>query len=276
MKKYAALLLLLCFTIATAQKKEKIKGSKIVTVENRTIADFERLEIEDNLEINLERGEKADLKIEADENLQDGIKVEERDGTLRIYTTKNATSYKKLLVRLSYTGALRQITAKGEAKVTAIQELLLPSIKLDATDNVALFMNINASNFEYKANDKVKAELNIKSENCRLELSKNATVKALINATDLQIDQYQKSEAKIEGDATTATIRLDNNATLTANKLTLKNVTLVAEGYTTSAVNASSTITISASTKAEVQLIGNPKIELKQFSDEAKLIKKLK
>lgn len=276
MKKYAALLLLLCFTIATAQKKEKIKGSKIVTVENRTIADFERLELEDNLEINLERGEKADLKIEADENLQDGIKVEERDGNLRIYTTKNATSYKKLLVRITYTGALKQITAKGEAKVTAIQELLLPSIKLDATDNVALFMNINTSNFEYKANDKVKAELNIKSENCRLELSKNATVKALINATDLQIDQYQKSEAKIEGDATTATIRLDNNATLTANKLTMKNVTLVAEGYTTSAVNASSAITISASTKAEVQLIGNPKIELKQFSDEAKLIKKLK
>lgn len=276
MKKYAALLLLLCFTIATAQKKEKIKGSKIVTVENRSIADFERLEIEDNLEINLERGEKADLKIEADENLQDGVKVEERDGTLRIYTTKNATSYKKLLVRITYTAALRQILAKGEAKVTAIQELLLPSIKLYATDNVALFMNINTSNFEYKANDKVKAELNIKSENCRLELSKNATVKALINATDLQIDQYQKSEAKIEGDATTATIRLDNNATLTANKLTLKNVTLVAEGYTTSAVNATSTITISASTKAEVQLIGNPKIELKQFSDEAKLIKKLK
>ncbi|MGZ9675231.1 GIN domain-containing protein [Flavobacterium sp. GNP001] len=276
MKKYAALLLLLCFTIATAQKKEKIKGNKIVTVENRSIADFERLEIEDNLEINLERGEKADLKIEADENLQDGIKVEERDGTLRIYSTKNATSYKKLLVRITYTAALRQIMAKGETKVTAIQELLLPSMNLEATDNAALFMNINATNFEYKANDKVKAELNIKTEKCRLELSKNATVKALINATDLQIDQYQKSEAKIEGDATTATIRLDNNATLTANKLTMKNVTLVAEGYTTSAVNASSTITISASTKAEVQLIGNPKIELNQFSDEARLIKKLK
>lgn len=276
MKKYAALLLLLSFTIATAQKKEKIKGSKIVTVESRSIADFERLEIEDNLEINLERGEKAALKIEADENLQDGIKVEERDGTLRIYSTKNATSYKKLLVRLTYTAALRQIMAKGETKVTAIQELLLPSMNLEATDNAALFMNINTTNFEYKANDKVKAELNIKAEKCRLELSKNATVKALINATDLQIDQYQKSEAKIEGDATTATIRLDNNATLTANKLTLKNVTLVAEGYTTSSVNASSTITISASTKAEVQLIGNPKIELKQFSDEAKLIKKLK
>lgn len=276
MKKYAALFLLLCFTIATAQKKEKIKGSKIVTVESRSIADFERLEIEDNLEINLERGEKAALKIEADENLQDGIKVEERDGTLRIYSTKNATSYKKLLVRLTYTAALRQIMAKGETKVTAIQELLLPSMNLESTDNAALFMNINTTNFEYKANDKVKAELNIKAEKCRLELSKNATVKALINATDLQIDQYQKSEAKIEGDATTATIRLDNNATLTANKLTLKNVTLVAEGYTTSSVNASSTITISASTKAEVQLIGNPKIELKQFSDEAKLIKKLK
>ena len=276
MKKYAILLLLLCFTIATAQRKEKIKGSKIVTVENRSIADFEHLEIEDNLEINLERGEKAALKIEADENLHDGIKVEERDGTLRIYSTKNATSYKKLLVRLTYTAALRQIMAKGETKVTAIQELLLPSMNLEATDNATLFLNINAANFDYKASDKVKAELNIKSEKCRLELSKNATVKALINATDLQIDQYQKSEAKIEGDATTASIRLDNNATLTANKLTMKNVTLVAEGYTTSTVNASSTITISASTKAEVQLIGNPKIELKQFSDEAKLIKKLK
>lgn len=277
MKKYTVILvLLLASTLTLAQKKDKIKGSRTVTVEQREVGNFEALEVEDNLEVHLERGEKTELKIEADDNLQDIISFDLRDSILRIYTTKEAVSYKKLIVRLTYTQDLNLITSKNEATVNAIQEIQLDSLTIKAHDFSQLYLNVNAKKFLLQADDKSKTELNLKSENTIVELSKNAALKALITTIDLKTDLYQKSEATIEGDATNALIRLDNNATLTANKLTVENADITTESYSTCSLNATTTVIIDAADQSEVQLLGKPKIEIRQFADEAKLIKKLK
>lgn len=277
MKKHTAiLLLLLSTTLVFAQKKEKIKGSKTVTVEKREVGNFESITVEDNLEVYLERGEKTELKIEADENLHDIISLDLRDNMLRIYTSKQATNYKKLIVRVTYTKVLNLITSKNETTVNAIQEILLNDFTLKAHDASKLFLNVNAKNFVLQSDDKSKTELNLKSENTTIELSKNASLKALITAADLKVDMYQKSDATIEGDATNAIIRLDNNSSLTGNKLTVKNVDVTTESYSNCSVNAVTTVIIDAANKSEIQLVGTPKIEIRKFADEAKLIKKLK
>lgn len=277
MKKYAAILLLLLSTTLTlAQKKEKIKGSKTVTVEQREVGNFESLTVEDNLEVYLERGEKTELKIEADDNLHDIISLDLRDNMLRIYTTKQATNYKKLIVRVTYTNDLNLVTSKNETTVNAIQEILLNDFTLKAHDASKLFLNVNAKKFVLQSDDKSKTELNLKSENTTIELSKNASLKALVNTTDLKVDMYQKSDATIEGEATNAIIRLDNNSSLTGNKLTVKNVDVTTESYSNCSVNAATTVIIDAANKSEIQLVGAPKIEIRKFIDEAKLIKKLK
>ncbi|MFV8353819.1 GIN domain-containing protein [Flavobacterium sp. XS2P14] len=277
MRKYTLLFLLFVLTtVAFGQKKDKIKGSKIVTTEQRKIDDFESLTVEDNLEVYLERGERAELKIEADENLHDIIALDESDNSLRIYTSKQATNFKKLIVRITYTSDLKSITSKNETTVTAIQEVLLDDFALKANDASKLFMNVNASKFVLQSNDKSKTELNIKSDNTTIELINNSSLKALITATNLKIDMYQKSDATLEGEATSAVIRLDNNASLTANKLTLKNADVTTESYSNCSVNVSTTVVIDAANKSEIQLVGTPKIEIRKFADEAKLIKKLK
>lgn len=277
MKKHTAILLfLLSTTLLFAQKKEKIKGSKTVTVEQRKVGDFESLTVEDNLEVHLERGERTELKIEADENLHDIISLDLSDNLLRIYTTKQATNYKKLIVRVTYTNDLNMVTSKNETTVNAIQEILVNDLTLKAHDASKLFLNVNAKNFVLQSDDKSKTELNLKSENTTIELSKNASLKALVTTTDLKVDMYQKSDATIEGDAANAIIRLDNNSSLTGNKLTVKNVDVTTESYSNCSVNAVTTVIIDAANKSEIQLVGAPKIEIRKFADEAKLIKKLK
>ncbi|WKL44917.1 DUF2807 domain-containing protein [Flavobacterium sp. ZE23DGlu08] len=277
MKKHTAiLLLLLSTTLLFAQKKEKIKGSKTVTVEQRKVGAFESLTVEDNLEVYLERGERTELKIEADENLHDIISLDLSDNLLRIYTTKQATNYKKLIVRVTYTNDLNMVTSKNETTVNAIQEILVNDLTLKAHDASKLFLNVNAKNFVLQSDDKSKTELNLKSENTTIELSKNASLKALVTTTDLKVDMYQKSDATIEGDAANAIIRLDNNSSLTGNKLTVKNVDVTTESYSNCSVNAVTTVIIDAANKSEIQLVGAPKIEIRKFADEAKLIKKLK
>lgn len=276
-KKYAIILLLLLpTTLILAQKKEKIKGSKTVTVEQREVGNFDALLIEDNLEVFLERGERTELKIEADDNLHDIISLDLSDNILRVYTTKQATNYKKIIVRVTYTKDLNLITSKDESTVNAIQELLLNTVTLKVHDASKLFLNVNTKDFLLQADDKSKTELNLKSEKSTIELSKNASLKALINTTDLKVDIYQKSDATLEGTATNTVIRLDNNASFTGNKFTTKNADITTESYSSCSLFTETAVVIDAANKSEIQLVGSPKIEIRKFSDEAKLIKKLK
>jgi hypothetical protein len=272
----AIFLLVLSTTLTLAQKKDKIKGSRTVTIENKDVGNFQALEVEDNIEVNLERGEKNNIKIEADENLHDIISFDLKDNTLRIYTTKEAVNYKKLIIRVTYNSDLNLVTSKNEATINAIEEIQLDEITFKTLDYSKLFLNVNTKKFTLQADDKSKTELNLKSENTIIQLSKNAALKSLIATLDLKVDLYQKSNATLEGNATKAIIRLDNNSTLTGNKLIVKDAEIITESYTNCSLFVETNVIIDAADKSEIHLFGSPKIEMRQFSDEAKLFKKLK
>ncbi|KFF05092.1 GIN domain-containing protein [Flavobacterium reichenbachii] len=277
MKKSTGLILLLLVTTLTfAQKREKIKGSKIVTTSIKEVGSFDAIEADDNLEVYLERGEKNEIKIEADDNLHDIIGMDLREKTLRLYTSKESTIFKKLVVRVTYTNTLNKVTAKNEAIVYAIQELQLDNITFNSFDYSKLFLNVNSKKFSLVADDKSKTELNLKSEDGNLQLSKSSSVKALVSSIKFKCDLYQKAVATIEGIAEKATIRLDNNSVFNGPKFTLKDSNITAESGSTASILAELTISIAAGDKSELTLFGNPKIELTRFSEEAKLIKKIK
>ena len=267
---------MLVSTLALAQKKEKIKGSKTVMIEKKEIGDFEAIEVSDNLSIYLEKGEKNELKIEADENLHDIIKIDLTDKTLRINTSKTASNFKKLIVRITYSNALKSITSKNESVINAIAEIQLNDIAVKSFDDSKLFLNVNTKNFTLQSDHNSKVELNVKSEKATIELSKNANLKALITATDLKLDMYQKSTANLEGDATNANIRLDNNSKLIGNNFVITNAQLLAESNSNSSLTATITINIDATGNADIKLYGDPKIEIKRFAENAILSKKQK
>jgi len=277
MKKNTALLLLLLVTTLTfGQRREKIKGSKIVTTSVKEVGEFDGIEADDNLEVYLERGEKNEIKIEADDNLHDIIGMDLREKVLRLYTSKESTIFKKLIVRVTYTSSLKTVIAKNDAIVYAIQELQLDDITFNTFDYAKLFLNVNSKKFTLFADDKSKTELNLKSEDANLQLSKNSSIKTLVSAIKFKCDLYQKSVANIEGIAEKATIRLDNNSIFTGIKFTLKDANITVENYATGSVLVETTASIALGDKAELSLLGSPAITLTRFSEEAKLLKKIK
>ena len=277
MKKHLTILfLVLCSIMTFAQGKARIKGSKTVITSLKDISYFKTIEIGGNLEIYLEKGEKPSLKIEADENLHPIITNIIKDSILYLNTTKEAYRYKKQTIHVTYTNDLALVLAKDQSTVNAIQELQMNSIQLKSYNDSKLYLNVNSKNFLLESNDKSKVELNLKSEKGKIILSQNATLKSLVKTDDFTCDMYQKSQAEIEGNATNAKIRLDNNARFTGKKFSIKNIDLIAESYSDCSLNAETTISISANGKSEIQLLGSPKIEIINFSDEAKLLKKIK
>ena len=275
MKKiYLLIFTVLLATHSFAQKKEKIKGTKIVTIVKHELEPY--TEIEDNLEVFLIKSDKNSVEIETDENIHEVINHKIYGSTLRLNTNKDITGFKKLEVRILYTDSLKMITVRHESKLNSIKEMQLANITIKTYDFSKSFLNVNTPNFILQSNDKSKVELNLKSEEAFIELSKNSEIKALISSNKLKCDMYQKSDATFEGDVNEMKLRLDNNAGYLGQKLTTKVLNLTAEGYTKCSVNTNGNLSITASGKSEVSIYGEPKIELKKFTENATLYKKSK
>jgi hypothetical protein len=274
-KKISFLLTLLLFTsLVVAQKKEKIKGSKIVTVSVKEIPVFENIEINDNFEVFLVKSEKPSFEIEADDNLHDIISYEVIASTLKVTSLREVTGEKKFAIRINYTSELKLITAKNESSIHALADLELDNITIKNYDNSRAFLNVKANYFALILNDKAEAEINIKADNTSIELSKNADLKALLTSKEFKLDMYQKSQAEIEGNVNNAKIRLDNDIVLTAKKLVIADLELTIENYAKCYINVTDELALIASGKSEIELLGNSKIEISKFTNNATLYKK--
>ncbi len=267
--------ILLSVPFAFSQKKDKIKGSKIVTLEQKQIESFNGIEINDNIEVMLIKGSECGVEIEADDNLHEVIDFSLSGSTLKLATLKDVLSAKKLIVKITYTSDFKNVIAKNESQVTSLSDIELDDITFKTYDYAKLFLNTKNTTFNLECSDKSKAELNLKSEKITISLSKNASIKALIHSNDMTFDMYQKSEATVEGDVVNFKLRMDNNATFTGKNLAALNGIISTEGYTNTSINVITAITIDAAGKSEIQLYGDPKIEMKRFADSAVLMKKL-
>jgi hypothetical protein len=275
MKKTTALLLLLLVAPLAFAQKEKIKGSRNVTTAVKEIADFDNIEVEDNLDVFLQHGDKAELEIEADDNTHDAIVISSTGGTLRVSTSKEITSTKKLSVKITYTSSLKVLIAKEDTHVTALTDLKLDDFTAKLSGSAKVFANIRAKVFTLMANDKAKAELNIVSENTTVELSKTSQLKALITAPKLKMDMYEKAIATVEGDVTDLKLRLDNNTNFTGKNLSSKNADIIAEGNANVSVAVSGIAGIAASGKSEIDLHGEQsKIEIRKFTESSSIRKR--
>ena len=273
MKKTITLFILFISVLTYAQKKEKVKGSKIVKLEQKQVDNFESVEVEDNLEIFLVKGDECALEIEADDNLIEFVEYKLTGKNLRISTSRDISSYKKLSVRVTYNDKMNMVIAKDETNVTALSDVVLDDITFKSYDYAKLFLNAKTKNFTLMANDKSKIELNLKSDKTAIDLSKSAYVKALISSPEMRFDVYQKASADVEGDVINLKLRLDNSSDFNGKKLTAKNATVEVAAYSKLSINISNIATIDASGNSEMDLYGEPKIEIKRFTESA-MIKK--
>ena len=274
-KKISILLVALLVTsFSFGQKKEKIKGSKIVTVAVKELNSFENIEVSDNFEVLLVKGTKPSIEIEADDNLHEIINYEVSGNTLKINALKDPTSFKKFTIRINYTNDLQLITARNEVAIKALADIELDKITIKNYNDSKSFLNVKSNYFALILDDKAEAEINVKAESTSLELSKNSELKALIASPEFKLDMYQKSTATIEGTATIAKMRLDNNSHLNAPNLVIGTLEVDTDSYAKCEINVSSAITIAAGGKSQIELWGEQKITIKKFTNNTTLYKK--
>lgn len=274
MKQLFFVVFLSLFVNINAQSTDKIKGSKIVTIEQREIETFTALEVEEDFEVMLIKGSKPAVEVEADDNLHEVITATVVGGILYIRKTMKITSAKKIGIRVTFTDDLKIINGRAKSKITALATIELAELQVNGFESSQLFLNVKVPVFSLNANDKTVVELNLKADNTKIVLDKNAEMKALINSRDIDFDMYQKTEATIEGDCENLHVRMDNNAKFIGQNLVSKNVEIMAEMNSKTAVQHLENANVEASGEAEIYFYGAGKINLTKFADEAVIFKK--
>lgn len=276
MKKSLLLLLmtLVCSPVLMSQALEKIKGDRNVTIKQTYIDDFDHIIVDGDLSVEIVYNSKPSVEIEADDNLHEVIQFNVVDGILKFEETMNITSKKKLQITVNYGDGLKHIEVMGDGEIRSLTSMELGASTLITKDNSRAYLNINATNFDYKSYGKSKTRLNLSADSVKVELSDYSKLDALINSKIANFDLYQRSDAVVEGNADTSIMRLDSSSNITGEKFDVKRVDALLEGNSDLTISAMESIKLAVSGDSEVYLYGSPTITISKFEDSAKLQKK--
>ncbi len=273
-KKILSVCMLLVIGYAQAQK-EKIKGNKIVTTEQKTISGFHTIDLYDNFEVILHEDTDNLLKIEADSNLHEVIQASVQDSILTIKCSKSVKRPKALNIKISYAQALRKITIHDKAHLTSVAAIKSSSVRVESSDNAEVKLTVEADKLTNITNGKASVELNATAKNSFYQVNESSKLKGIITTDSLKIDLYQKGNAKLEGKTELLQLRADSATHFYGQKLASEDATVIAEGSTDCFVQNNKTITIDAKDDAEVYIISeNTNVTVNNFANEATLYRK--
>ncbi|MDD7914546.1 head GIN domain-containing protein [Polaribacter ponticola] len=139
------------FSSCAVDMFNKISGNRNVVTENRnTKEDFTKIKVSTGLDLYLTQGSKNKISVEADENLQDIIITEVKEGVLKIYAEKNIWRAKARKVYVTIE-TLEAISATSGSDVYTKETIKVNDVKISATSGADINMSVNANYVETSA-----------------------------------------------------------------------------------------------------------------------------
>ncbi|WP_372917561.1 GIN domain-containing protein [Salegentibacter sp.] len=268
------LLLFLVLSITYSCGSQKVKGSRDVTTERTNLKDFTSVEIQGDFEVGIKKGNRARMEVEADDNLHSLIQTDIVDNTLFIKSRKPIKSSKSLEIILTFPDILERILITDNVELYSDEDLYLQDVELRINGKAKAWLTLTARDFQLYMNDKTKTELNLTASNAYFQLNSSSDLKVLVYSPILKTDLYEKASAKIEGETKEFELRSEHRTKFKGSKLTTENAVITAEGRSKNEVQVLGNLKLIAKDRAEIEVYGDPKIEIVEFTQKAELKKK--
>lgn len=277
MKTSIAILLFSLFVISGySQKKEKVKGNRMVSIIQTDISSFHTIDLDEDFEIEIIYNRTPSVIIETDENLHEFIIFKVSDSVLSFNKTRRITSKKTLKIKVNYDDHLNHIMATDDSEIKSLTSMDLNDFKLNTKASSKVGLTLKTDIFTFEGLDKSKIKLNLTCDSTKLVLNGNSKLEALIYSPKIAADLYQRSDAIIEGNTDDIVIRTDNNAQFMGKNLTVKTGLVIAEISSDITLEVIDNITLEASGDSSIYLYGNPKIIVDRLTDTSKIQKRVK
>ena len=263
---------LLIFSAINAQ--DKLIGNKDVTIENRDLSEFTKIEVIDDVTILLVYNDKQSVLVETDSNVQSAVITEINNGSLVIKTNAKIVRSKDLIVHVNVNSSLVEINAYNKARVISNNSLRIDSISINAFDNSNFKLKLSSKNVHINSKKSSNLDLEILSDNASINSEESSSLKGIIDTKNIVIKTLDKASISLSGNVASFEIETLHNSTFKGNDF--KSVTALVNTSNNSVahINASETADLFIRNSGEVYLFSNPKITLTEFFDKASLFKR--
>lgn len=272
MKKLLILLLMASPLWMQAQRKPKIKGSRIVTQVSEELPPFDAIVLNDDLEINLKKSLGTGFHLIADDNLIDVLKFEVQDGTLVISSYYNITAKKQLEITVDYT-ELKAITVKNG---TMVSKDVIESNELfvDGFNNAKMDIKANAAVMDINLEDMSSGDFHTEVDSLNINLNKRARAYVYAQINSGIVDLEGNASLAMEGTSDKIQINAMDYAKYKGETMQISSCRLEIAGNADARVYAFGDISIKSSGDSGIYLYGTPKITIEEFLGRSQLIKK--
>lgn len=265
-------LIFLTTTISYGQRKPKIKGSRVVVEVREDLAPFTAIELNDDLDISLQKSSDFGYSLEIDDNLVDVLKFKVVDGTLSISSFYEVRSKKKMEI-IVYYDQLNSITLR-DGKMEMQDVITTDALTINTYGSSKLKLNANASLINILMLENSFADLTINADSLNIALKDRIDAKIYATSKTHHLEMFKNAQVKMEGNTANFNIQLFESASLKAESLDAQDINLTVEGSTSAYVNASNIFNLDSKESAKTYLYGAGKITIINFLDSSQLSKK--
>jgi len=261
-------------TITTINSQEKLKGNKDVTTENRSISDFNKIDVIDNIDVFLTYNEIQSVNVETDSNLQDAVITEVNNGTLVIKLSDKIVRKKELMVHIKVNRKLKEINGYNNAKIMSKNSIAIDSLTINTFDNSDINLKINSSIVKINSKKSSNLKLEILSNTITINAEENSNLKGTVDTKEAVLTLLDKASINLEGSTAFFEIETLGNTSFKGKDFKSEKALVNATNSSNTYINTAKAIDIRAKNSAEVYLYSNPKITLTEFFDKASLHKR--
>ena len=259
---------------STINAQEKIIGNKDVTLENRNLSEFTKIEVIDDVTVLLVYNDNQSVIVETDSNVQNALITEINNGSLIIKTNSKIVRTKELIVHVNVNKYLNGIYAYNKANVKSKNVLRIDSLTLNAFDNSNFSLKLNSKIVRINAKKSSDLDLEILCEEAFIISEESSTLKGVIDTKNTIIHILDRASVNLSGTTTSLEIETLHNSAFKGKDFKAVNAVVNTSNNSTVYVNTTDAIQIFLKNSGEVYLFSNPKITLTEFFDKAELFKR--
>ncbi|MBO0592469.1 DUF2807 domain-containing protein [Cellulophaga sp. E16_2] len=256
-----------------AQKKDKLAGNKVLVDVIKTLDGFNKLEISDNLNVNISQTLENGYHLRTDENLVETIRFAIIDSVLKIYTLHNITKSKKLEINLSFIN-LENISISQDVKLKSMNRLNSKDLNFISNDNSTYDLDLSIENATFIFNKHAKGKLRLKGDTIKMVLNDNTNLEGDIVSDALDVTVNDKSDIELTGDVTNLKLVATGSSDIQAKKLKTTYANLNGSNTADIYINTTKELELYMQGKSDVYVYGSPEIKVAGMNDNSKIIKK--
>ncbi|MFK7782853.1 head GIN domain-containing protein [Psychroserpens sp.] len=155
-----------------------VKGNGDVTTTDRELnGNFSAIEVSRGLDVYLTQGDSESIRVQADENLQDIIKVEVENGVLNIYADENISyaASKKVMVNFK---AIDRISTSSGSDVLATTLITADKLEINTSSGSDVELEVDVKNLICESSSGSDIKLSGNTNTFRAEASSGSDIKA--------------------------------------------------------------------------------------------------